>query len=498
MNNFKEQIQKEAFKTKLNISEFGVLRKRLLLYTKYHPLPEDLINKKVAHNFPPNNLVRLITQITKTKLNVRFLVGVFALIMVVVVVPMVAEQSIPGDTLYLVKIHFNEEIRGTLTLSSDKKVAWETRRIERRIAEARLLASEGKLTDKFEAEVTTAVREHTKAAQDEIDVLKENDAEEAAIAGITLESVLDVQSAVLSDDAKNTTTKDGSSVVALAVAVTEAKETVVTARGTTTPSYQRLYGKVETETTRVAELFESIRLLASVDEVADINRRIKDIHRKLDKANRTKKENEAKAITLLTKVLSDSHKLISFMTDIDVRNSVTVEELVPIELTEIEQLDLLKVTLADAIVAEANLKDGLSNLSEIYSQTFPSEDESEQTLIDEEDVDEEIGKKPRLVTAEDMETIEEELSQGLIKLSDLITLLEAAVGEEDLVSGEEVATEIKELTDKLLPLITSQAEEKDNETQTTSTSTEAGEVEVEVIETKPSTTTEDGITDQST
>ena len=127
-----------------------------------------------------------------------------------------------------------------------------------------------------------AVREHTEAAQEDIATLKESDAEEAAIVGIAFESALEVQSAILADDAKSTTTEEGTSVVALAEAVTGAKETAVTARGTTTPSYQRLYGQVEIETTRVAELFESVRQVASVDEVADINRRIEDIDRKLD------------------------------------------------------------------------------------------------------------------------------------------------------------------------------------------------------------------------
>ena len=56
-------------------------------------------------------------------------------------------------SLYLVKVHFNEEIRSTLALSPYEKVAWETKRIERRIAEARLLASEGNLTDELGAGV---------------------------------------------------------------------------------------------------------------------------------------------------------------------------------------------------------------------------------------------------------------------------------------------------------------------------------------------------------
>ena len=72
--------------------------------------------------------------------------------------------------------------------------------MNRRIAEARLLESEGRLTDEVEAEVAQAVRTHTQNAQREIENLREFDAEEAAIASIEFDSNLEAQAASFKEE----------------------------------------------------------------------------------------------------------------------------------------------------------------------------------------------------------------------------------------------------------------------------------------------------------
>ncbi len=463
MSGFKEQLQKKAKKTRLTSSEFSELRQRLSLYIEYYPLPKKLAAKKTT---PSADLAAWFGLVTKIKFGHISSAATLAVVIIATAVPLVAERSIPGDTLYLVKVHFNEEIRSTLTLSPYEKVAWETRRIERRIAEARLLASEGKLTDEFETKVAAAVREHTAAVEEEIAVLRESDTEEAAIAEIVFESALEVQSAVLADSGGAANTTEGTSVVAIEEVVNEVKEAVANKKGTTTPSYKRLRGKAEVETTRVAELLESIRQITSTDEVVDINRRVKDIHRKLDKITAIKDSDEEQAKILLIEILSDGRKLIAFMTDIDVRENVTVEELVPVELTEVERLNLLKLALVDALFTETKLKAQLAELSE--AETASGE--------------------PQLAEADNLETntavfeksdaeIREELNQGLTELRDLIVALEAAIENEALESGEEIATILKELTQRLMLSTDAAEEEKER----------AGSDKGDPIESKPVT-----------
>ena len=62
-------------------------------------------------------------------------------------VSLAAEQSLPGDRLYLVKTGVNERLRETFSLTAEAKIAWELRRVERRLAEADALSSEGRLDD---------------------------------------------------------------------------------------------------------------------------------------------------------------------------------------------------------------------------------------------------------------------------------------------------------------------------------------------------------------
>lgn len=57
-----------------------------------------------------------------------------------------AEGTVPGDTLYPVKVNVNEQVQGALARSPQAKADWNARRATRRLEEAEVLASEGRLT----------------------------------------------------------------------------------------------------------------------------------------------------------------------------------------------------------------------------------------------------------------------------------------------------------------------------------------------------------------
>lgn len=56
-----------------------------------------------------------------------------------------AEQAIPGDTLYKIKVHVNEPVREILNITPETKAEWQGKKIERRLDEISQLSSRGTL-----------------------------------------------------------------------------------------------------------------------------------------------------------------------------------------------------------------------------------------------------------------------------------------------------------------------------------------------------------------
>ena len=66
---------------------------------------------------------------------------------------LVAEQSLPGDAMYTVKVGVNEEVRDWLTLSNKAQANWEVRKVERRLEEAEELSAEGQLNTETKVKI---------------------------------------------------------------------------------------------------------------------------------------------------------------------------------------------------------------------------------------------------------------------------------------------------------------------------------------------------------
>jgi Domain of unknown function (DUF5667) len=338
MKRFSEQFNTKSKSLKLSASEKRELRERVVSYMEYHPIPgaaQPVLTKRTL-TLPGFNFLHIPTSPV-------FRVSAAMAVALFVIVPFMAEETVPGDTLYAIKVQFNEEVRSTFTLSPYKKIEWETERLNRRIAEARLLASEGRLTDEVEAEMAAAVKEHTDIVKQEIAELREDDADQATLASIELSTTLEMQSSTLQGD--------GQAVLALAAADAASENTAqlvvdalneslatdgLQSAAATIPAFDKVMARVEMNTTRAYELLNSLGLAEGDQMRSGLNRRMEDVSRSINDASGRRGENETVASEQLVEVLQRTQKLIVFMTDIQNGSVGDLEAVVPVRLTNDE------------------------------------------------------------------------------------------------------------------------------------------------------------------
>ncbi len=357
MKRFSEQFNKKANTIVLSVSEKRALEARVTSFMEYHPLPLTTPRPSLnPRSVDPGFFVTVPARY------LRGLVGAFALT-IIVGVPLLAEQTVPGDILYPVKVQVTEEIRSSLNRGSYEKVVWETTRLERRLSEARQLAEAGLLTPEVEADVVRAVKTHKDAAEEQIATLRTTDAEGATLAHMTFATVLDVQSAVLkANDSASTT--EGMSTVALSQLL-DADLAVATESDTLDMlSLDRLKAQLELETTRSYELLKNISPIATAKEQKDIERRLADVSSKIETAIVASETDPGAAKEKMVAAWSDVQKLISFMTDIDVRDLIAIETLVPVVLTDAERRVAVDQVYAQTNIDISRITTGLTEITD--------------------------------------------------------------------------------------------------------------------------------------
>lgn len=73
-----------------------------------------------------------------------------------------AENAVPGDVLYPVKVSVNEPVRDVLMTSPESQATWEAEKAERRLKEAEIINSRAEMTAEKQAQIQDRFRRHAR------------------------------------------------------------------------------------------------------------------------------------------------------------------------------------------------------------------------------------------------------------------------------------------------------------------------------------------------
>ncbi|HVS79932.1 MAG TPA: DUF5667 domain-containing protein [Candidatus Paceibacterota bacterium] len=111
-----------------------------------------------------------------------------------------AQNALPGDPLYAVKLNVNEELPGLFAFSTQAKADYEAGLAERRLNEVTSLSAEGKLTPEARTQIEANLQAHVDNVEKSVNKLQsENDARGAVEVSSDLASTLHAHEQVLLD-----------------------------------------------------------------------------------------------------------------------------------------------------------------------------------------------------------------------------------------------------------------------------------------------------------
>jgi len=183
---FKKQMQNRV----LDATKKEETKENLIAYIKMHPVRKVEVDR-----------LKLQTRANILFFNKEHMYAKLATILILLSgtgTAFAAENTIPGDALYNVKVNINENVRGALAISSEAKSNWEAQVAERRLDEASKLAAQGKLTAELETKLESKFTEQTQKIKDRIAKLQETGKEDSASELSTrLQSALQIHSEIL-------------------------------------------------------------------------------------------------------------------------------------------------------------------------------------------------------------------------------------------------------------------------------------------------------------
>ncbi len=114
-----------------------------------------------------------------------------------------AENALPGDALYPIKVSVNEEVRSIAALSPEAKAEWESRRVERRLEEAETLAQKTEnISPEAQLAIENNIEKHIEKVEQNLTRIENTSVARAAEVSVNLEIKLRAHKEILEKVAK--------------------------------------------------------------------------------------------------------------------------------------------------------------------------------------------------------------------------------------------------------------------------------------------------------
>lgn len=143
--------------------------------------------------------VSLLSILLPLRAPVMGLLGIFVVTSTIVYS---AEYTLPGDTLYPIKVEVNERLWGLTAVSYEAQAEWSVKRTTRRLQELEQLATTGSLDEKARNELTSRFEQQAAEANKAIVKLKTEQIDRAANTSSQLEFSLRIHERMLTQVAQ--------------------------------------------------------------------------------------------------------------------------------------------------------------------------------------------------------------------------------------------------------------------------------------------------------
>ena len=162
----KKKLNHLHAKTMLSSAQKKHMRQRLVDVMQEHPVRIEAFDRPIEYRGKVDSAGQpLRTRFLTMK---HMTVALSSLVLLCGGVGVAAQGAAPGDFLYPVKVHVNEEVSGAFHVGAQSQAQWEIERIERRISEWHALEVSGEADLDARQEVHTAIVSHSTSAQKEI------------------------------------------------------------------------------------------------------------------------------------------------------------------------------------------------------------------------------------------------------------------------------------------------------------------------------------------
>jgi len=164
MNNDFKKFISNAKKIELSSEKKDFIRARLQDFIEFTP---------VATKLSPINSTFYISKFSMLNLSKAVSFALIVLIAGGSTISYASEDTLPGDTLYTVKVNFKEPIQETLAIGPQAKLEVKTKQVEKRLTEAQVLIKNNDLTPEKHKEVEMRVEKQVEEISQKIDELQE-------------------------------------------------------------------------------------------------------------------------------------------------------------------------------------------------------------------------------------------------------------------------------------------------------------------------------------